>query len=62
MYKIEQNDKLGYYTVGEKIFHSKPQALIEATKTGNFPHWNFSNEIFEKTPWAQDCSVDLREL
>ena len=58
----EENPKLGYYTVGEKIFHSKPQALIEATKTGNFPHWNFSNEIFEKTPWAQDCSVDLREL
>ena len=62
MHIFEQNNKLGYYTVGENVFYSKPMALIESTKTGNFPHWNFSNEVFEKTSWTQDCSVDLREL
>ena len=43
---FEKNPKLGFYTVGDKVFFSKPQALIEATQTGHFPLWNFNNEIF----------------
>jgi hypothetical protein len=62
MYKFKQNDKLGYYAVGEKIFHSKPQALIEATKTGNFPQWNFNREVFSKQPWLIEPKLDLRTL
>ena len=46
MIKIEQNPKLGYYTVGAERFFSKPMALTRATETDQFPEWNFNNEIF----------------
>jgi hypothetical protein len=60
--RLEQNDKLGFYTVGDKIYHSKPQALIAATQTGHFPHWNFNNEIFGSQPWTEEPEVSLQEL
>jgi hypothetical protein len=60
--KLEANPKLGFYTVGEKIFYSKPAALLEATKTNNFPHWNFNREVFSKQPWLEEPETDLREL
>jgi len=56
------NPKLGVYTVGEKTFYSKPLALIEATKTGNFPLWNFNNDIFSKVNWQQEPDSNLDEL
>jgi hypothetical protein len=60
--KLEQNPKLGFYTVGDKVFYTKPQALIEATNTGHFPHWNFNNEVFGKQSWLEDPEIDLQEL
>lgn len=59
---LEQNPKLGYYTVGDKIFYNKPQALMEATKTGHFPHWNFNREVFSKIDTTIEPQIDLREL
>ena len=47
---IEKNPKLGFYTVGDQVFYSKPQALIEATRTGEFPQWQFNKEVFEALP------------
>ena len=37
MILLENNDKLGYYQVGEEKIHIKPRALIRATQTGHFP-------------------------
>lgn len=62
MIKFEQNSKLGFYTVGDKKFYSKPMALMEATQTNQFPHWNFNNETFSVLNWAQDPTLNLREL
>ena len=62
IYKNENNPKLGYYTVGDKIFFSKPEALLDATKSGHFPHWNFNREIFSAQPWLQEPEIDLRTL
>jgi hypothetical protein len=59
---IEQNPKLGFYTVGDKIFYSKPLALIESTKTGHFPEWNFNNDVFNKQPWEHEPEASLQEL
>lgn len=59
---IKQNLKLGYYTVGDKIFYSKPEALLESTKTGHFPEWNFGNEVFGDQNWTQEPETPLREL
>lgn len=59
---IEENPKLGYYTVGNNTYYSKVQALIEATKTNQFPHWNFNNEVYGAQNWLQEPEVNLREL
>ena len=47
MIKLENNPKLGYYTVGEERIYIKPRALIRATKTGHFPEWNFNRDVFD---------------
>ena len=59
---LEQNDKLGFYTVGTAKHYIKPRALVEATKTGHFPEWNFNRDIFAAFPWAQEPETDLKEL
>lgn len=59
---LENNPKLGYYLVGDKVFFSKPQALLNASQTGHFPHWNFNREIFSAQPWLQEPQLDLRTL
>jgi hypothetical protein len=44
MIKIEQNPKLGYYTVGTEKFFSKPMALTKATETNQFPVFKIAIE------------------
>ena len=62
MIGLEQNNKLGFYTVGNKVFHNKPQALLEATRTGHFPHWNFNREVFSRIDTTVEPELSLREL
>ena len=62
MQLLEQNPKLGFYTVGDKTFYSKPQALLEATQTGHFPHWNFNRSIFSQIDTTIEPQIDLRDL
>lgn len=59
---IEQNPKLGFYTVGEETYYSKVQALIAGTKNNQFPVWNFNNNVYGQQDWLNDPGVDLREL
>jgi hypothetical protein len=58
----EHNPKLGYYTVGEKIFFNKPKALMEATQTGHFPHWHFHTAAYSKIDTTIEPQISLREL
>jgi hypothetical protein len=62
MILLEQNDKLGFYQLGEKKFHNKVLALIEGTKTNQFPEWNFNRDAFDSVNWAQEPETDLQEL
>lgn len=62
MFKIEENYKLGFYTVGEKRYLSKPMALIAATEQNQFPEWNFNREAFETVKWDNDPQADIRML
>ena len=62
MINIEQNPRLGYYTVGNNIHYSKVHALVDGTKTNQFPTWNFNNEVFGVQPWDHNPDVELREL
>jgi hypothetical protein len=62
MIGLEQNSKLGFYTVGDKTFHNKPQALLEATRTGHFPHWNFNRDVFSTIDTTVEPTLGLRDL
>lgn len=62
MIKLEQNPKLGYYKVGDKVFYSKPLALIEATSTNQFPEWHFNNDVFGSLNYTQEPGTPLLEL
>jgi len=59
---IEQNPKLGFYQIGDKKIYVKPNALIEATKTNQFPEWHFNREVFDNYIWDQEPEINLREL
>lgn len=59
---LEQNNKLGFYTVGPNRHYIKPEALIDATKTGHFPEWNFNRDVFDKFAWDVEPELGLREL
>lgn len=62
MYKLEQNDKLGFYTVGKKKFYGKVEALIEATQTGEFPIWQYNRPVFDSIDWTVEPAIPLKEL
>lgn len=59
---FDQNDKLGFYSLNGKKLYSKPLALIESTKTGSFPQWNFNDKEFSKYEWSIEPAEDLRTL
>ena len=54
MIQLENNPKLGYYTVGQTRHYIKPQALIDATKTNQFPEWNFNRDVFDNYNWSEE--------
>lgn len=59
---LEKNDKLGFYMVGANKHYIKPEALIESTRTGHFPEWNFNRNIFDSYTWQNEPETNLREL
>lgn len=61
--KLDNNQpKLGYYQVGPDRHFSKAMALMEATRTNQFPEWNFNREVFGKIDWTIEPQTDLRTL
>jgi len=62
MIRFEENPKLGFYQIGSKKYYTKVLALTEATKSGQFPEWNFNRDVFDKVNWSVEPNVDLREL
>jgi hypothetical protein len=62
MHGIEQNPKLGFYTVGDRTFYSKPEAMIYATQVGLYPQWHFNTKQFGSFDWEKEPEADLREL
>jgi hypothetical protein len=57
-----QSLELGYYQVGATAYGSKVQALIEATKTNQYPTWNFNNQVFDKYNWSVEPMESLETL
>ena len=68
------NKKLGYYTVGSKIFYSKVEACIFATQVFKkidpnlniqpyqLVKWNFNNDVFAAYDWTQEPELSLDDL
>lgn len=62
MIKLENNDKLGFYMVGQKKFHTKVDALMHATVTKEFPEWNFNRSVFDSMNWELEPETPIRDL
>lgn len=59
---IDSMDRLGYYLVGNKKFHSKTLALFEQKKTKEKLRWIFNNDIFDSINWAIPIDTPLCDL
>ena len=59
---LDENPKLGYYKVGDKIFYSKPQAYIYATETNQWPEWKFNLSTYARIDWTQEPETSIQEL
>jgi hypothetical protein len=59
---FEVFSKNGYYTVGNKIFNFKFNALVESTRTGTEVKWHFHEDIFSKMSWRSRDSLGLDQL
>ena len=56
------NKKLGFFTVGDKEFDSKIQAVIYANSTLEDIKWNFNREVFKSLDWTTDPNLDINVL
>lgn len=59
---LEHNPKLGFYKVGDQILYGKVQALLESTRSGHFPEWNFNRGVFDRLDWSLEPSLNIRDL
>lgn len=59
--KITSNE-LGYYRVGDRVFHNKIPALIYSTQTNQHPEWYFHTDQFNSFDWTQEPVESLTEL
>ena len=55
-------DKLGFYRVGDLKFYSKLEAIEMHTKTGIHPHWDFNEAAFGSYDWTVEPKESLLEL
>lgn len=66
LYNIIMNpwndNKLGYYTVGNLTVRSKIDACVLATKSNQWPQWHFNDQIWSSQDWTQEPDIDLLTL
>ena len=61
MTHFEQDPKLGYYQLNNKIYYNKIEALL-AAKNEEMPTWHFNDEAFNQVDWTQEPDVDIETL
>ena len=61
MNHFEQNAKLGYYCLNNKIYYNKIEALL-AAKDKEMPTWHFNDHVYDQVIWDQDPDVDIETL
>lgn len=55
-------NKHGYYSVGDKFFYSKLEALEYSMQTNGTPTWHYNDAVFSKQDWTQEPSQDIRSM
>ena len=58
----QNKDHYGYYTVGNYKTYSKLDAILKHESTGDFPQWNFNEDVFARANWTIEPQVELTEL
>jgi len=56
------NQRLGYYTVGSTVYHSKIDALIAGTQQNLHPTWHFNDAVWRSQNWLVEPETDLSIL
>lgn len=56
-----RHDRFGYYQVGDQKFYNKVLALEYATRIGQFPTWNYNNQVFTSVDWTHDLPFSLKD-
>jgi hypothetical protein len=56
------NDKLGYYTVNDKKFYGKLDAVLYANSAKSDISWNFNKEIFNTVNWTEEPETSLLDF
>lgn len=57
-----EEDKFGYYQVGNFKFYSKLEAIEMHTRSGIHPHWNFNEAVFDSYDWTSEPSESILDL
>jgi len=52
----------GHYSVNNKVFISKIEAVLEAQKTLTEIRWNFHRDVFNQIDWLTEPALSLDEL
>lgn len=55
-------DRFGFYTVGDRKTYSKLQAIEWHHSTGQHPQWHFNEVAFSSHDWRQEPAVSLQTL
>jgi hypothetical protein len=56
---MHQNYKHGYYSVGDRRYLNKLQAVRDAVSIGHWIHWNFHDEEFGQYTWNLEPEYNL---
>jgi hypothetical protein len=58
---FEQDPKLGYYQLDNKVYYNKIEALVSATGD-KFPTWHFNDSEFDSVNWTQEPDINIETL
>jgi hypothetical protein len=56
-----KND-IGFYSVGNRHFSSKLEAVLAAQLSNEDVEWNFFDEVFKRTDWTQEPTATLDDF
>lgn len=59
---IDQQDRFGYYQVGDIKIYNKVEAIRLHSRTGIHPEWKFNDEVFGSYDWTKEPTDSLESL